>query len=122
MGDYVRTRSNRGTKVRCKAYSLPTLNHALIGEIDFPGEFLESFDPGTYLGPIKEIRTNTEYVAILVKEGWVNVSKGYNAFAFRVPDRDVRRWEANGWIHEELALWCVDTLPSGLVRAVSSDF
>ena len=55
------------TRIVCKAYSAPIGTGA--------GVYLMSFDPGTLLGPVEEVRWHEElgYLTVRVGDYWINV-------------------------------------------------
>ena len=67
---------------------------------------LEPLPCSTYIGPVHgEPEQYNGYVTVRVPSFWephrlvwVNVSKGNIAFADKVADAEVRRWEAKGWV------------------------
>ena len=101
VGDYVRTKCSAGTQIRCKAYSEPTFYLNETGRLLYLGDYITTIEPGTYLGPVEDIASNPFYVAIKVKEYWINVidKKKNTAFATKVPMYCIREWERHGWIH-----------------------
>ena len=87
VGDYVVTKE-LPTGIRCKAYTQPPSQ----GD----GIYLQTFPPGTRLGPVEQVEKTADFVTIRVEEFWINIrgSKYRNgrvkntAFAF------VERWGA----------------------------
>ena len=96
-GQYWVTRSEKNTKIRCKAYTAPPLPGAGGCEICV-------IQPGTSLGPVANWVSTPRYVTILVRGYWINVwcssSPRGNAvfFARPVPVRVVEAWKLRGWV------------------------
>ena len=53
------------------------------------------------MGPVEDIASNPFYVAVKVREYWINVidKKKNTAFVTKVAMYCIREWERHGWIH-----------------------
>ena len=95
-GQYWVTRSEKNTKIRCKAYTAPPLRGA-------GGCVICAIQPGTSLGPVENWVSTPRYVTLLVRGYWINVwcssSPRGNAvfFARPVPLQKVEAWKLRGW-------------------------
>ena len=128
VGDYVRTKP-LPTAIVCKAYTAPPSSVAYPGSglSISGGEFITSFSPDTYLGPITAIEITRDFVTVqLHGDHWVNIwrydplfacedcgapmgmcfcpSEYASAFvgvwyARKVDASEVKGWVLRGWQH-----------------------
>ena len=73
----------------CRAYTKPP-------SAGF-GEYITTIEPGTTIGPVERYDVSGPFLAVLVRNYWINV-KGYGVdYAYKVPDSTVQAWYSDGW-------------------------
>ena len=90
IGLFIKTKDTENTKVRCISYTAPPIPG---------GEKLQSFPPGSLLGPIREVKVCDRFVTVRIRNAWINIWTSRPKplhFAMVIPKATSDAWADDG--------------------------